>query len=481
MSARRILTIGFELASSATQHESFLSKPSLLDWDIILFKPQMGYFEYYEHYQGKPSLTDSGSFQLKDACEHWRREIKQAFEAGKTVIIFLPTLEEVYVDTGQRSYSGTGRNQRTTRIVAEYNNYQAIPATLSPVSSAGSSMKLSTHGAYVLASYWSEFESVSQYKVILTEPKVPACIVTRTGDIAVGALYRNTSSAGTLLLLPDIDFEPGDFFKEKGGKQFWTPAAKQFAGRMVSTIVALDKALRSTTEVTPEPAWAAKPRFVLSTEATLRVQLLDAERKVEEAQRQKEKIVEELHSAGVYRHLLFEKGKPLENVIIEALRLLGFTAAPLKESDSEFDVVFESAEGRLIGEAEGKDNKAINIDKLRQLSMNIHEDLQRESVTAPAKPVLFGNGFRLQPLNERADPFTEKCHKAAATSSTALVFTPDLFWSVQYLVSNPDTEYARTCRQTLLSSTGRVVFPPSPPITEETQDESAVEKASDDA
>jgi hypothetical protein len=139
-------------------------------------------------------------------------------------------------------------------------------------------------------------------------------------------------------------------------------------------------------------------------------------------------------------------------------------------------VVFESDEGRLIGEAEGKDNKAVNIEKLRQLSMNIHEDLQRESVTAPAKPVLFGNGFRLQPLSERADPFTEKCHSAAATSSTALVFTPDLFWPVQYLVSNSDAEYARACRQTLLASTGRVVFPP-PPVAEKTRDEIEVEKA----
>jgi len=163
-------------------------------------------------------------------------------------------------------------------------------------------------------------------------------------------------------------------------------------------------------------------------------------------------------------------------VIIEALSLLGFGAAAFKESGSEFDVVFESEEGRLIGEAEGKDNKAVNVDKLRQLSMNIHEDLLREAVTQPAKPVLFGNGFRLQRLSERSDPFTEKCQGAAATSSTALVFTPDLFWPVRYLVSNSDPEYARACRHALLSSTGRVAFP-SPPATEQAQRETQVEKA----
>ncbi len=437
MSARRILTIGLELASPDTECESFWSKPSLLDWDIVLFKPQISNFDFIDIHG-----------ERKASCDHWRREIQQAMETGKTVIVFLPSPNE------SRGES----------------NYQAIPVNLSPVISIGSSMKLSARCADILSPYWTEFESVSQYKVILTDPKVPACIVTRTGEKTVGALYRSKSSAGTLLLLPDVDFKPDNFSKEREGEQYWTPAAKKFAGRMVSTVVALDKALRSSSEVTPEPVWAIEPRFELGMESSLRVRLLKAERKVEEAQKQKEKIVEELRSAGTCRRLLFEKGKPLENVIIEALRLLGFTAAPFKESDSEFDVVFESEEGRLIGEAEGKDNKAINIDKLRQLSMNIQEDWQRESVTAPAKPVLFGNGFRLQPLSERSDPFTEKCHKAATTFSTALVFTPDLFWPVQYLVSNPDVEYARACRQTLLSSTGRVVFP-SPPVAEKTQDE----------
>jgi len=463
MSTRRILTVGLELASDDIKFADFRSKTSLLDWDIVLFKPEIeDFIGYGDYFQGKPSLSDSASFQLKECCEHWRREIKQAVETGKTVIIFLSSLREVYVDTGQRSYSGTGRNQRVTRHVGEYNNYQSIPASLSPVTATGSSMKLSTRGSEVLAAYWNEFEDVSQYEVILTDPKVPACIVTRTGEKAVGALYRSKSSAGTLLLLPNIDFYPEGFLKTRGESQTWTPAAGQFAERMVAAVVALDKVLRTGSEITPEPSWVTEPRFALGTEGALRVQLLEAERRVEEAQKHKEQLAEELRSAGAYRGLLFEKGKRLENVIVEALRLFGFSAVPFKESDSEFDVVFESEEGRLIGEAEGKDNKAVNIDKLRQLSMNIHEDLQRESVTAPAKPVLFGNAFRLQPLNDRGDPFTEKCHKAAASSYTALVFTPDLFWPVQHLVSNSDPEYAQACRQTLLSTTGRVAFPPTP-------------------
>lgn len=477
MSARKILTIGLELASSDAQYARFDSKTSLLDWDIILFKPSITDFGGYgDPFQGKRSLSDTLSFRLKECCEHWRREIKQAVDTGKTVLVYLPALDEVFVDTGQRSYSGTGRNQRTTRHVAEYSNYQAIPADLTPVTATGSSMKLAAKGAELLSPYWTEFESASTYHVLLTNPKVPASVVTRTGDKTVGAIYRSKASAGSLLLLPDIEFYADSFIKIKGDKQTWTPTATQFAGRLISTIVALDKALRAAGEVTPEPTWATDPQYVLPAESALRVQLLEAEREVEQAQKRKERLSEELLAAGSFRGLLFEKGKPLEAAIIDALRLLGFKAEAFKESDSEFDVVFESAEGRLIGEAEGKDNKAVNIDKLRQLAMNIHEDLQREAVSMPAKAVLFGNGFRLQPLLERGDPFTEKCQSAAATSTTALVFTPDLFVPVRYLAATSDAAYAEVCRNTILGATGRVTFP-APPVayaqTEETRADEA--------
>jgi hypothetical protein len=471
MPSRKVLTVGLELASSDTQSASFQSKQSLLDWDIVLFKPEISDFVYSsEYYLGKPSLSDTASFHLKESCEHWRREIKQAVETGKTVLVFLPELYEVYIDTGQRSYSGTGRNQKTTRHVALYNNYETIPATLAPVSSTGSAMKLTQRGAEEIVSFWKEFEPESKYNVLLTDPKVPACIVTRTGDRAVGAIYRSKASTGTLLLLPDIEFYPDGFIKEKGDKRTWTPAASQFAVRFVAAVIALDRTLRSSGEVTPEPQWATAERYALGPEASLRQQLLEAEREVEAAQKRKESLLDELKSAGNFRALLFEKGKPLENAIIQALRLLAFTAVPFKDSSSEFDVVFESAEGRLIGEAEGKDNKAVNVDKLRQLAMNIHEDLQRDEVTNPAKPVLFGNAFRLQPVEDRGEPFTEKCCSAAAASSTALVFTPDLFVSAQYLMVQSDDQYAQRCRVALLSGVGRVTFPapPSPAPTSET-------------
>jgi hypothetical protein len=467
--SKKILTIGLELASDQVETLEFSSKASLLDWDIFLFRPDISnYYSYATSmYQGKSSLDDSSSFKLKESCEHWRREIKQAVEAGKTVITYLAPLQEVYIDTGQRNYSGTGRNQKTTRIVAPYDNYASIPFQLKPISATGSAMRLVPLGQEVLAPYWSEFGSLSEYKVLLAAETAGICLTTKTGEKPVGAIARSKTSAGTLVLLPDVDFYPEHFLKKEGKGQAWTEAAAQFAARLIGTVVALDKALHGTAEVTPEPAWASDPAFVLATEQTLRSELLDAERLVEEAQRKKEELQERLNGAGSSRGLLYEKGKPLEHAIIQALQTLGFTAAGYKEASSEFDVVFECSEGRLLGEAEGKDSKAVNVDKLRQLAMNIHEDLQREEVKAPAKGVLFGNGFRLEPPTSRPVQFTEKCTTAAESSSTALVSTSNLFLAVQYLSAHPDEDYAKRCRETILKGNGVVTLqePPTRPTT----------------
>ncbi|MVV47482.1 hypothetical protein EJA72_04320 [Pseudomonas sp. PB120] len=477
MSKRRILTIGLDLATDDTEYVEFSSKISLLDWDIVLFKPEIDDFVRgcTRSYQGRPRLDEVQSFQLKESCEHWRREIKQAVEAGKTVFVFLPIPLDVYVDTGSRQYSGTGRNQKTTVLVEPYSNYEALPMDIPKVIASGSSMKVAPKGGDIISAYWAQFESLSTYQVTMSGSDVPACLTTKAGDKPVGAIYRMGASHGTLLLLPDLDFYDESYMLDDD-ECSWSKEGEQFASRMMACVVGIDKVLRSSSEKTPEPKWASDSEFVLKAELELRVQLLHAEHVLEEAQKNKEIIVDSLAKAGSLRALLFEKGKALEFAIIDALRLLGFTVSNFQNAESEFDVVFECDQGRLVGEAEGKDTKAVNIEKLRQLAMNIHEDLAREEVSIPAKPVLFGNGYRLLALHERADPFTTKCHSAAASSSTALVFTPDLFPVAKYIHSKNDSAYARLCREAILSSTGRVVFPIAPALDDASEATSFIEE-----
>ena len=191
---------------------------------------------------------------------------------------------------------------------------------------------------------------------------------------------------------------------------------------------------------------------------------------IEALRKKKEKKEQVLPEKTILKRLLYEKGKPLEEAICIALTIMGFDVSHFENDESEFDVVFECAEGRLIGEAEGKDNKAINIDKLRQLEMNIHEDFAREEVNEMAKGALIGNAFRLSTPEEREGFFTQKCLTAAERSQTALLRSIDLFYIAKYLSEKKNKSFAKKCRQSILKSTGVVVFPPIPDKDNKTKD-----------
>lgn len=464
MSEKKIASIGCEIPGGYSTYISIDSDVSLFDYDIVLFCPIIQpIVDSFETYRGKPSLSDSSSFELKNRLTHWQREMRDALHSGKTVIVFLTELNEIYVDTGRREYSGTGRNRQTTRIVSLYDNYKCLPINLEPINAKGSEMKLAS-GSEVLSSYWAEFKEHSTYEVRLDGKVTKSLIVTRTGEKTLGAKVILKESSGTLLLLPHLNLDAEEFTKEnKKGEFRWTKEGQQFGARLLNSIIEIDKALRASNSISPAPAWLNSSEYELPNEIIIREKLLEVSKKLDDLQLQKRKLESDLIDEGLLKRLLFEKGHTLEDSILHALKIIGFSANKYKDSESEFDAVFESSEGRFLGEAEGKDNSAIGIDKLRQLEMNIHEDLSRDEVSEPAKGVLFGNAYRLTPLGDRGDFFTVKCRSAAQRSRTALVATTELFMVVQYLIGNPDEDFSRECRRAILEANGEFVkFPELP-------------------
>jgi hypothetical protein len=88
---------------------------------------------------------------------------------------------------------------------------------------------------------------------------------------------------------------------------------------------------------------------------------------------------------SILQDLLFEQGKPLENAVTKALRILGFEAENYDDGELELDQVITNSEGhRYIGECEGKDNKDIDITKFRQLLESLNADFDREEVEEKA-------------------------------------------------------------------------------------------------
>jgi hypothetical protein len=247
------------------------------------------------------------------------------------------------------------------------------------------------------------------------------------------------------------------FFTESGA---WSKVAKQFGKQLLALIVETDKAARSESNVTPAPLWANASEFQLQEEKRIRDSILSLDKKIEALVAERHAAEEQLTRAGALRGLLYEKGPLLEAAVRDALRILGFHAHSVKDQDHEFDAVFESPEGRFIGEVEGRDQKGIAIEKLSQLERNIQEDFARDGVSAYAKGVLFGNAERLTPREERGSFFTEKVLSGALRSKIALVRTPDLFDVARRLSDSPDAEFARQCREAIASCQGQIVIFP---------------------
>ena len=177
--SKTIASVGFHLAHDSVTCVNINSHQSLIDWDIIVFTPDFSSLlnrdMIGETYLGKQCLGDDTSFRLREACEHWRREIQEAVSSGKTVIGFLCALTEVYIATGEKEYSGTGRNRQTTRMVTKYSNYQSIPISAEPISRSGSAIKVVEKYNAILTPYWEEFHNCSKFSVTFPKTlKMPA-------------------------------------------------------------------------------------------------------------------------------------------------------------------------------------------------------------------------------------------------------------------------------------------------------------------
>lgn len=418
MAERKIISIGFNCPGDGIEYLPLNSERSLLDADIILFEPDLPSISYRSVYdpfngskkfQGKTMLDEESSFSAKADMSHWRAELETAFDAGKTIIVFLSKPVEVFIDTGEKEVSGTGRNAKKTLLVTPFSSYSALPYKFVKITPKSGEIIVPAPNLKYLAGYWRDFADYSQYEVYVECKFDEVFLTTKTGNKVVGGALHGENGKGTVLFLPPLRYNEDPFVEDsENDDQQWTKEAIAFAKRLVSAVVALDKAVRISREATPAPSWVQSPnyRFIEEMRIEAEIQAMTAE--IERLRVRKAKLVSELEPMGNLRSLLYESGKPLESAILESLTLMGFTAETYHDAESEFDAVFSSAEGRFLGEAEGKDKHWIDVNKLRQLEGNIQEDFARAEVTDHAKGVLFGNAYRLTPLAERSAFFTAK-------------------------------------------------------------------------
>jgi len=459
---KQIFTIGYAIPTFDKNYVDFYDELSLMDADILLispdsFTPRGDWVSFTTSDGGCYNVSASKTYKQK--ISFLRKEIEDYLNAGKNVFVLL-TKDEEYQLAGSVSSERKGQNTFHTEM---YSNYNFLPINIGILTSA-SGKQIEFSGNSLFSDFYEKFKKNLEYQLYIENPSGAQIIFTGKDKTKIlGATYKVKN--GHLIVLPFIKYNEEKFTEYKGKgkekKEYWTKEATQFGKSLVKAFVDIDKALHKGGDRTPPPDWISETDFQLVQEQVLKKEIEKKSKEIDNLILQKNELLTKIDQEVRLRDLLFEKGKILENAINIALEILGYKAENYNDGNLELDHVITSPEGdRFIGEAEGKDTSAISIDKFRQLAVNIQEDLQRDEVENPAIGILFGNGFRLTKPSERAEQFTTKCINTAKSLNCVLLRTTDLFRVAKHTKESKDENFAKSCRDMIKDSSGKIVeFP----------------------
>ncbi|HEX8078764.1 MAG TPA: hypothetical protein VF557_00990 [Jatrophihabitans sp.] len=386
-------------------HFQFGSSVSLYDYDVVFWKPSETlriYSTYSGTFKGKDSLSEHQSARLISDVERRRAEFLEFVEMGRCLVVILPGDTEVYVDTGERTYSGTGRNRTTNQIVKKFDLMSAIPTNIERTYGTGVEM---TSANDLMASLFRKTRAYWAYRCVLKNDKTirPLLHVKGTKKSVAGLI--KTKSGGLLILLPDLllpfaddeeheddaDSSDGTGDVESKGEavdeqddEAWP--ADLLLSWIESMVVEPDSSL---------PSWTANYRFPSEVERAAKQ--IELERELAEVQHRLDIVKAEQAQDERWKTLITGSGPALERRVREALELFGFA---LEEGDAgRTDLRGEYKGQRIVVEVKGVTKSAAEKNAA-QLEKWISEEI---ADGAHAKGILVVNTWRDTPLRNRTE------------------------------------------------------------------------------
>jgi hypothetical protein len=463
--SRQLLTIGFEIPGFGESNVYFSSSFSIMDADVLLISPDSirpsGDWVSFSAGGGCYNVGPSKIFE--ERVYQLKKEILDHLNSGKSVFILLSRKEEFQL---AQSVSSARKGQHTysTRTAT---NYDILPVSIGTLTSAsGKHVKYS--GNPVFSIYDKNFGSYLEYQLYIENAKATQIVYFgKDNSKTLGAVYK--VGAGHLVVLPMLKFNEVEFTETKGEKdgkekEYWNKKGLAFGNTLVSCILEIDSRLTDGSEKTLPPEWTTVKQYLIKKEIEIRNSIDKNLKKIAKIKEENERLEVKLAEETKLKDLLFEKGKPLENAVIRALRMLGCQAENYDDGDLEMDqIIITPEKHRYIGECEGKDNKDVDVTKFRQLQDALNADFARDEVDEKAFGILFGNPERLKEPQERKLDFTIKCKSGAEREKIALIKTVDLFTITRYLADNNDEVYKKACRDAIHQHLGKVVLFPKVP------------------
>lgn len=410
---------------------TFKGDISVFDYDLVLWNPERSlarYGGYRSEYRGRDALDDSSSAALRRDVERRRAEFREFVDAGRVFAVIVPGDSTVFADTGQRTYSGTGRNRQTTRIVSEVEILAAAPVDLQR--SLGSGIELAA-ASEVGTSLLRAIGESAAYKCTIDrmDPSLSPLLHVKGTEKVVSGWWKS-QGGGYIVLLPMIYFDEtpeseDDYLNEED--------ESSETGAVSPVAVALVEWLRNFTERSVEaaPPWAES--LLSAPEIAREVLMASKEQEVATIREELDAVKAAQAGDARWRTLLYGSGKTLERQVGEALRLLGFSVDD--EIVGRSDVRAHLDDTTYVIEVKGVAKSGAEK-HAAQLEKWIADEVAVGD--SAARGILVVNGWRDLPPSDRVEAtFPDQMLGYCRKREHCLVTGVQLFAMVRTCIDNP--------------------------------------------
>ena len=454
-----VMSVGYEIPGYSEGCVAINSRRAISDVDLTLISTEIDPYSYTRmtYSSGEETFDINGSRQLDDDLDHWHKSINDHVSAGDVVFVVMKSIQKLSLATGASS-----RNRNVTTYTAKRRqNNEIIPINLNNISNLQGKNIFLDKSALKCFQFPEEIAKYVNYEVSFGQGNDFCPVYWTKNNTGLVGGYKQIGK-GYVVLLPSIIYDEEAFTTtDKEGEIIWTKEALKFGEALVDFLSNVKKSLLSGFNVAPPPEWSNDEQYKTETELDAVRKINSNNEKISELKEKNRKLQKTIDKEIILKGLLYETGKALEESVIEALQLLGYSAENYDDGTLELDQVITSPEGnRLIGECEGKDSKMINVTKFRQLNDSLSADFERDDVDEKAKGVLFGNPFRLTDPKDREEWFTQKAISGAEREKVSLVKTSDLYVIVKYIKDKKASDkFINDCRKAIYEQSGVVKFP----------------------
>ncbi|OHV03432.1 hypothetical protein BKN37_15040 [Mycobacterium talmoniae] len=416
-----MLLLDVDMAIDAAQ-ASFGSAHSLYDYDLVLWDPHRSLQPYLKRgwgtgsYNGLALLSEEQSPRLRRDLARRTNNFDEFLKLGRTLVVFLPGDLRVYIDSGERTHSGTGRNRQTTNIVKPLNIMEALPTRPVRAAALGDAMQPAHSSIGPLyrqtSDYWcyaSVFDEAEHLRPLLR--------VSGTNKLAAA---QTDHKGGTIILLPilltgtpDEDDEDEDDYEGDEEEQSEDAEAGDAVAAPAEAVAdassndeldaeTIDKmvldwliAFTSSEEVV-WPDWADEYRF--KTEVDRAPEIAQRQADIAKLQAELDTLNSEQETDQRWKLLVAGTGTPFEVAAATALTQLGFDLQPTVPGRT--DLRGSRGDTSVVVETKGVTKSAAES-HCAQLEKWVAEDLEagRES-----KGILIINAYLNDPPLERTQP-----------------------------------------------------------------------------